>query len=466
MSRLGLKIFVRMSLVVMVVFALTYATNRYLLPKYMVYQHKAHLSELVGEIEKLGAEAALVQIERLAHEYDVTLIHTPYVQDENELNENVRYLLNRQGITLSKFWISSWSMEELNHDKTVMKLYNQEKLNTSFLVAFVHKEGTLFVMGDTIAHAMDPLAMANQFYVYITLGGLVLTIALSWLVARRIVKPLAKLGATAEQISRLSFQQAEVKTGDEIEALAHSINKMSANLEQSHQALQDRNDNLRTFISNISHEVKTPLALIKAYTLGMKDGLDDGTYLDVIEQQTDEIQHIVDKLLHLSRMQTEDYALEQVEFRALLQQCLMQYKLALEQAGLAWRLQDEAEQTMVQGDAGKLLIVLDNLMSNAVSYASGTMVAGRLYNEGSTLVFCLRNHMLGRLEGEIEKLWEPFYVGEPSRHKQRSGTGLGLSIVRAILHKHGASAYLTWEDGQFSFEMKLPLADGSSDAAT
>ena len=174
-----------------------------------------------------------------------------------------------------------------------------------------------------------------------------LTIALSWLVARRIVKPLAKLGDTAEQISRLSFQQAEVKTGDEIEALARSINKMSANLEQSHQALQDRNDNLRTFISNISHEVKTPLALIKAYTLGMKDGLDDGTYLDVIEQQTDEIQHIVDKLLHLSRMQTEDYALEQVEFRGLLQQCLMQYKLALEQAGLAWRLQDEAEQTIV-----------------------------------------------------------------------------------------------------------------------
>lgn len=195
----------------------------------------------------------------------------------------------------------------------------------------------------------------------------------------------------------------------------------------------------------------------------MKDGLDDGTYLDVIEQQTDEIQHIVDKLLRLS-LQTETYVQEQVDMRQLLKRTLERYLIPLEQHGLRFELDDTAEHAMVQGDSDKLDIVLDNLLSNAVSYASGRIIHGELRNKNGRLQIRITNEVSEGTSLDADKLWEPFYVGEQSRNKKRSGTGLCLSIVRAIVQKHGSSPRISLNDRLFIFEMELPLVTGTRDS--
>ena len=88
-----------------------------------------------------------------------------------------------------------------------------------------------------------------------------------------------------QDISHLKFKRTKVKTNDEIGELANSINIMSEKLQEAHQDLTDRNEHLKRFMGDVTHELKTPIALLKAYSMGIKDGLDDGTYVDTIIKQ-------------------------------------------------------------------------------------------------------------------------------------------------------------------------------------
>lgn len=99
-----------------------------------------------------------------------------------------------------------------------------------------------------------------------------------------------------------------IKSGDEIEELSKSINQMSQRLKSAHAELEKKNQSLNTLISSISHEVKTPLSLIQAYTIGIQDDLDDGTYTDIILEQVKYTSDMVDYLIKLSKIQkTEVY---------------------------------------------------------------------------------------------------------------------------------------------------------------
>lgn len=146
----------------------------------------------------------------------------------------------------------------------------------------------MLAVGESISYSTETIGIVNRFNLYIWSGMLLLLILLSALYTARIVKPLAQLNETAKSIADLSFVHADIRTGDEIESLADSINKMSDKLKASQHSLEVRNTNLRTFITDVSHELKTPLSLIQAYA-GIQDGLDDGTFAEVIKRQSEEM---------------------------------------------------------------------------------------------------------------------------------------------------------------------------------
>jgi signal transduction histidine kinase len=281
---------------------------------------------------------------------------------------------------------------------------------------------------------------------------------LTTLLARRIVRPLAKLQEAAEDISNLSFKQVQIQTGDEIELLAHSINRMSTKLEQSHLALEEKNRNLRTFIADISHELKTPLSLIKAYAAGIKDGLDDGTYVDVIERQADEITNLVDKLLELSRLQTDTYTMSAWDFQSLFHTTLEKYRIALQQQSIVVEVNEVGlVNTYVWADRQKIEIVLNNLIMNAIKYTTDHRIQITLEHVDRSLLVTITNGMEVREDMNWDNLWEPFYVLESSRNKQLSGTGLGLSIVRAIMIKHDSRSTVHVHNREITFQISITL---------
>ncbi|NEN81901.1 sensor histidine kinase [Paenibacillus elgii] len=459
MSKLSRKLILRIALVVCAVCALSMVANTFLLPDYFLYQKKLKLGELTSQLAVMDYRELVPQIEHLEAEHQVTIVYASLSDTTEGVNSWLKERLNRKGIALSKFWLTEESIAKLREGGRVNKIYNQSKLKSSYLVNFFPVGSNVFAIGESISHSSDTIGIVNRFNAYLWFGALILLILLCAVYAARIVKPLARLNETAEAISNLSFTKADIKTGDEIESLAHSINRMSDKLEDAHRALEVKNANLRTFIADISHELKTPLSLIQVYASGIKDGLDDGTYADVIRKQSEEMAAMIDRLLELSRLQTEPYRYEPIDFRQLLAETLDAYRPAFRQQGLTLEVDDRLQtEAWVWADRRKLETVLHNFMTNAMKYTTGERVGITVEAQADSVSFRIANGADMAEEAGWESVWEPFYVMESSRNKKFSGTGLGLSIARTILQNHQASFGVHVWEGIVEFDFSLPLS--------
>lgn len=331
------------------------------------------------------------------------------------------------------------------------KLYDQTKLKSSFLVDFFPVAGYVVAVGESIAYSSELMQIVNRFNLYIWLSMLLL-ILLSALYTARIFRPLGKLNETAKVISELTFAQADIRTGDEIESLAGSINKMSDNLKKAHRSLEAKNANLRTFIADVSHELKTPLSLIQVYAVGIEDGLDDGGYAG-IKRQSEEMADMIGRLLELSKLQTETTG-----FHKLLAEMLENYRPAFGQRGLELDVDDRLPlEVWVMADRRKLESVLRNLISNAMKYAAGGRVDVKAEVREQAVHLRMANSADTGDKAKWERIWEPFFVMESSRSKKLSGTGLGLSITGTILQKHNAVYGHEVQEGRGSFISRCRL---------
>ncbi|NOV04777.1 sensor histidine kinase [Paenibacillus planticolens] len=461
MSRLTRKLIVQITLTLCVVFTLSFAVNTYLLPKYFLYEKKNKLDELVTELKQMDFKTLAGNIDAIEDHNQVTIVFSSLSESVDDLNSSLLLQLNRKGITLSKFWLTEENIVILREGGRVNKIFDQAKLKSSFLVNFVTIGNTVFAVGESISHSAETIQIVNRFNAYLWIGMFLLLILLSVLYTKRIVKPLAALVKTAEAISNLTFSKTDIRTGDEIESLARSINQMSDNLKEAHQSLEAKNANLRHFISDISHELKTPLALIHAYASGLQDGLDDGTYSAVIRKQSEEMAGLIDRLLELSRLQEETYLFEPVDFKSLLAETTAAYHNAFRQQNIKLHLDMHlTEDIWVKADRRKLESVLNNWMTNAMIYTSGDYVNIKVETKENALHFQISNPTNTANEAEWERVWEPFYVLESSRSKKFSGTGLGLSITRTILQQHKASFGLSVQGEIVTFYFVLPILYG------
>ncbi|MCD1261706.1 HAMP domain-containing histidine kinase [Paenibacillus athensensis] len=459
MSKLARKLMMRITAALCLVFVLSYGVNTYLLPKYMLQQTKSKLAALTAELAPLSQTLVMARIAELEAEEPLAAAYAPLVRSVAELNAELLRQWKHEGIALNSFELTLDQVELLRTGARFHQMYDQNKLKASFLVHFFAADGYVFAVGESIAYSSELLRTVNRFNLYIWIGMLAGLLLLAALYAMRIVDPLAQLDRTAEAISRLSFVKPDIRTGDEIESLAHSLGRMSDKLKEAHQELEVKNANLRRFISEISHELKTPLSLIQVYAAGLLDGRDDGTYAEAIRQQSAEMSGLLDRLLELSRKQTEAYAWSAVALCPLLAELLGTYKAAAGQQGLAWEADDRMmrEEAVVLADRDKLASVLRNLMSNALKYTSDARVSVTLETKDGRFHFRIANGTEISDARRWENVWAPFYVMENTRSQRFSGTGLGLSIVAVILDKHQASYGYELGQGTVTFYFTLPL---------
>jgi signal transduction histidine kinase len=458
MSKLSRKLIIQITTALCVVFVLSFAVNTYFLPKFFLYQKKNKLAELSFELISIPYSSLVQQIGEMEEQYEVTIAYTTLSDPVDDVNNKLLLQFNRKGIALGKFWLTEEGIAKLRDGGQVNKIYDQSKLKSSFLVNFLSVGSSVFAVGESISNSSETIQIVNLFNMYIWLGMLLLLIVLSALYTARIVKPLGKLNETAEAISHLSFTKVDIQTGDEIESLARSINRMSDNLEEAHKSLEAKNANLQTFIADISHELKTPLSLIRVYASGLQDGLDDGTYANVIQQQSDAMSVLIDRLLELSRLQEEIYRFEAINFKHLLAETIEAYRTPYYQCGLELEANIQLPtETWVMADRSKLESVLHNWLMNAMKYTSGVRVTVTSVIKGDSVCFEIANSTDLGEDMPWNLVWEPFYVMESSRSKRFSGTGLGLSISRTILQKHKAQFGLEVRDGVIAFYFQMPL---------
>jgi len=454
-NKLGKKLFLSISLTVILIFTISLLLINYLLPKYNIYKTRESLEGITAQIQSIPSKQLDEAITSIENKGNVTIAYTSINNSEDRINDELRMQLTRKRVALNKLWITKEEVMKVKNFGQANKIYDQEKIKSSFFVKYIAKDDMLILVGVSIAHSNEIIKALNSFYFYIFGITIFLIIVLVWILSTTITRPLKELSNVAEDISNLKFERAKVKTNDEIGDLANSINIMSEKLNEAHEDLTDRNEHLKRFMGDVTHELKTPIALVKAYSMGIKDGLDDGTYIDTIIKQTDHISNLIEELLRFSKLERDVLQKEEFDIKSLVQSILDKHKIELESKEINLQVNYNVSDAVVNADVNKMKMVFQNLISNAIKYTANQNIKITLEDRNENIYFQIQNGMNAEQMKDIDKIWEPFYVLESSRSKDHSGTGLGLAIVKSILERHGFDYGVSTIEGDIRFYINM-----------
>lgn len=336
---------------------------------------------------------------------------------------------------------------------------------------------TLFVMTTPMESIQESVRVANTFLAIAGGAVLVLAVVVLLLITRRVTKPILELAEVSEKVSQLDFQKRySGKEQDEIGILGNSINSMADRLQETIEELQSANEQLKRdiqekiqidemrkeFLSNVSHELKTPIALIQGYAEGLIESVNDSPesrdyYCEVIADEADKMNKMVRKLLTLNQMEFGQEVPEMTEFDivALVRSVLESNAISLRQKGAQLQM-SMPEAVPVLGDEFKIEEVMTNYLSNALNHLDYEKRIEVLVEEKDA---CVRVSVFNTgdpiPEEDLAKVWEKFYKVDKAHTREYGGSGIGLSIVRAIMESLGqAYGVRNREDGvEFWFEL-------------
>lgn len=294
-----------------------------------------------------------------------------------------------------------------------------------------------------------------QMAPWLLLVLLVLSLLCAFIYSRYITRPIVRLSGIAKKMSELDFNwKCNEQRRDEIGTLGHSLDQMSQRLSAALEELEAANRALRAFFSAASHELKTPVTILKGQLSGMLEGIDvyqdRDKYLLRSLQVTGRMEHLIQEMLSISRMETGAATVKQesLELSALIERQLDFVKELIEQRGQRLAIQLEPEIT-VTGDASLLGKAIGNLLSNAILYSpDGAEIRVWCGIRQDKPAFTIENTGVHIQDDALPHLFEAFYRDEDSRNRSTGGSGLGLYLVRMILEKHHASCTIeNTEDG-------------------
>ncbi len=323
---------------------------------------------------------------------------------------------------------------------------------------------------------LEAVETLSSYYAIIVLAAIITSVFLSYLVSRIVTRPLLRINTIAGQMADLDFSNyIEVRTDDEIGHLSQSLNTLSMNLQSNMEELKLANSQLqkdiekerrlemmrREFISGASHELKTPIGIIKGFAEGIKDGLavDKLDYfVDVILEETDKMDALVKDMLDLSRIEQDPNSLdvEVFECNDFVKTVSEKLEPQIIERGLSFKMNIETEPTFVYADKRRMEQVLTNGLNNAMRYSHSNSVIKLVLEDGIEAVrVTIYNSGDPIPEEQLDHVWDRFYRVDPSRNKESGGSGLGLSIVREILMQHDVRFGITNTDEGVSFFFEM-----------
>lgn len=238
------------------------------------------------------------------------------------------------------------------------------------------------------------------------------------------------------------------------------LNTLAAAFNAAQDKLEGQLERERDFTRSAAHELKTPLAVLRAHAESLREDIDPQKreeYLDVVLEESDRMAALVGSLLELSRLEAGvPLHLEVLELSALAEEAFDRLALPLEQKGIT--LSQTLEETWLEGDREKLREILDNLASNALRHCvPGGTIRVTLKAEEGLARLTVENEGEPIREEDLPHLFEPFWRGDKSRSRDSGGTGLGLTIVRAAVLAHGGSCGAENRPKGPAFWITLPL---------
>lgn len=472
------------SLLVAGAILLCWVLNTTLLPRYYMHNKKEVLIENYQTISNASAQNELesdefaVIFDNLCSNGNIMAL---ILQQDGKV---LRSSVNDLDALRTEFWdvlLHGDKMEVLYSNKQYQLLKKTDtRLDSEYLVLVgVLENGDMVLMRTAVESIRESAAISNRFLLFAGAAAIVASILVAFFTTRHITKPLQQLTDISKRMVDLDFNakyESDQSNSYEVEELGNHINRLSENLERTISELKTANVELqddiekkiqidemrKEFLSNVSHELKTPLALIQGYAEGLQECINDDAesrefYCEVIIDEADKMNRMVKKLLTLNQLEfgNDQVIMERFDMTELIRGVANSTRILMEQKGIRLELEN-SEEAWVWGDEFKVEEVITNYMSNAINHADGEKLIRVFYTRSEDkLRVSVFNTGQPIPEEDIEKIWVKFYKVDKARTREYGGSGIGLSIVKAIMDSfHQRCGVINHEDG-VEFWMEL-----------
>lgn len=435
--------------------------NYYFMNKQKTLESAYHsIGKLLSE-EEGRADVISLELEKIGANHNITYI---IMHSSNGVPESVYYNVQdprtMEDILLPYLFGVGESEIIKSNEQYSLRKAKDARYNTNYLeLSGGLSDGAYMLLRTPLESIRESVAISNRFLGYA--GCVVVIFAATFMIwiTGKFTKPILELADIAEKMSNLNF---DVKYNrhdkDEIGILGNSINRLSEKLEATISELKSANNELqkdieqkiqidemrKEFLSNVSHELKTPIALIQGYAEGLQDGIHDDDkenqqfYCEVIMDEADKMNQMVKKLLSLNQIEfgNNQTVMERFNLDDLIRGVLQSVDILTKQNGIQV-IYENSEPVFVWADEYQMEEVITNYVSNAIHHAAyekkievavekkEDIARVSVYNTGEKIP-----------EEDLDKVWIKFYKVDKARTREYGGSGIGLSIVKAIMDAH------------------------------
>ncbi|NLL77910.1 MAG: two-component sensor histidine kinase [Clostridiales bacterium] len=421
-----------------------------------------------------------IQIQKIAEKYNISLVVL-------DADSQTRITFSSDPDTMSRrLWDNFFYSSNGNTGSTILEensLYSIQRMTDSrTMTEYVEMwgvldNGNIFLLRSALEGIQDSVSIANRFLAYVGIGAAVVSGFVILMVSRKVTEPILELADISERMIHLDFDAKYTgKSKTEIALLGNNINELSNALETTISELKTANNELqkdiekkneidemrKDFLSNVSHELKTPIALIQGYAEGLKEGINDDAesrefYCDVIIDEAGKMNTMVKKLLTLNQLEfgNDVVSMERFDIAALIRNYIQSAEILTRQKEISVFF-NVTEAFFVWGDEFKTEEVFANYFSNAMNHVSGAKIIDirlkRMKDKVRVSVFNTGEQIP---QESLPHLWEKFYKVDKARTRAYGGSGVGLSIVKAIMESMNQECgVMNYDNGvEFWFEL-------------
>lgn len=316
--------------------------------------------------------------------------------------------------------------------------------------------GNLFLIRSPLESIRDSVKVSNRFLMYVGTISTLISAVIIWVVTTRITKPIMELKRISEKMTELDFDTKYVSEGkNELDLLGEHMNKMSETLEKVFSELKTANNELKRdiekkeqidemrkeFLANVSHELKTPIALIQGYAEGLLEGINDDAesrefYCEVIMDEANKMNNMVKKLLDLNQLEfgNDVISMERFDITELIRNYVQSAEILITQNNIKVQIEGSTP-VYVWADEYKTEEVFSNFFSNAMNHVKNEKIIEIKfrYIDKNKVRISVFNTGEPIPEESVSHIWDKFYKVDKARTREYGGSGVGLSIVKAIM---------------------------------
>lgn len=388
----------------------------------------------------------------------------------------LKYLTNYDSTSEDSLYLTAFCADLLSDEELIKEVLSENKIEWTIftnktsgskkigIVAPMSLENfndSILISVSSIQPIKEASDVIRSFYFYLLIGILVISIILSNLYAKLISKPLININNVAHKMSNLDFNaKCDVTSDDEIGNLANTLNFLSSNLETALSDLTDKNirleieiekernlENMRKdFVASVSHDLKTPIGIISGYAEGLKDGVvcgeDSKLYLETIIDEADKMNSLLNSMLELSRLESDNVSLSLETFNIvrLIKGMIKKFSLEFTSKNFTINFNDSLPYAYVTGDILKIEQIIQNLLTNAIKYSpNDSNINISINDKNENYIIEIENTNVFIPQNELENIFAKFYRLDKSGDRTQKSYGLGLSIVKRILDLHNST---------------------------